>query len=176
MKYGIGLGSNLGDRLQNLQQALIALGKWHQGPSRPLYSAVYLTQAVGCQEGTPDFYNMAIELESELSPLNLLSQMRAIETQLGRPNQRQRNASRSIDLDILYADDLISQSQTLTLPHPRLQMRRFVLQPLADIRPDLILPNQQKNISTLLAELDSDEAALQTVVCDLFDPHPEPAC
>ncbi len=176
MKYGIGLGSNLGDRLQNLQQALTALRNWHKGPSRPIRSSTYLTQAVDCQQGTPDFYNMAIELESDLSPLDLLFRLREIESQLGRPSQRQRNASRSIDLDILYADDLICQDQTLTLPHPRLHLRRFVLQPLADIRPDLILPDQQKNISTLLAELDSEEGPLQKVVCDLFDKHPEPVC
>lgn len=104
-----------------------------------------------------------MELECDLSPDELLTQLRKIESSLGRPTHRQRNAPRTIDLDILYAGDQVLKSEELTLPHPRLTQRRFVLQPLADIRPGLVLPGQSKDISTLLADLDSDEAPLEQV-------------
>lgn len=176
MKYGIGLGSNLGDRLLNLQQALSLIEQLPKLTSAPLRSPIYLTQAVDCEDGAAPFYNMAAELESELSPLSLLSHLREIEEQLGRPKQRQYNASRNIDLDILYADGLVINSETLTLPHPRLHQRRFVLQPLADIRAELILPNQSKKISLLLSELHSNEAPLQTISSHLLNKQPAPTC
>lgn len=160
MRIGIGIGSNLGDRLKNLQQAIASIGKLHCTSTPPLSSPVYLTQPVDCEDDAMPFYNMVIELESNSSPLDLLSQLRIIETDLGRPAQRKRNTSRIIDLDILYAGDLVIDSDQLTLPHPRLTQRRFVLKPLADIHPDLILPGQNKDAATLLAELKSDEPPL----------------
>jgi len=163
MRIGIGLGSNLGDRLQHLKQASVSAGKLHHNASPILSSPVYLTQAVDCEKDTTPFYNMVIELESHLSPVELLSHLRKIETSLGRPVHRQRNASRTIDLDILYAGELVIDSNDLTLPHPRLTQRRFVLQPLCDIRSDLVLPGQSKKIATLLAELDSDEPQLKRI-------------
>lgn len=176
MNFGIGLGSNLGDRLQNLRQALVSLRKIHSPSSPPLYSETYLSQAVDCEQDSPAFYNMAIELECELEPLELLSQLRNIELNLGRPSQRQRNASRTIDLDILYAGELVLDSEELTLPHPRFDQRRFVLQPLADIRPELILPGQSKNISTLLVELKSDEAPLEVIASHPLSELTQPTC
>ncbi len=176
MKYGIGLGSNLGNRLQNLHHALQATGKLHQGEIPLLSSPVYLTQAVDCKEGTPPFYNMAIELECDLAAPVLLARLREIELDLGRPTLRQRNASRRIDLDILYAGDLVMDSENLTLPHPRFHRRRFVLQPLADIRPELILPGQKRDVATLLAELGSDEAPLRQISTPLLPAPPEPVC
>jgi 2-amino-4-hydroxy-6-hydroxymethyldihydropteridine diphosphokinase len=163
MRIGLGLGSNIGDRLQNLEQAALSISNIHIASFPLLTSPVYLTQPVDCKEDTLPFYNMAIELESDLSAHDLLSRLREIEAELGRPAQRERNASRTIDLDILYVDDLVLDSQDLTLPHPRLTQRRFVLQPLADICPNLILPGQSKNIATLLAELNSDEPALEPI-------------
>ncbi len=176
MNFGIGLGSNLGDRLQNLRRALASLRKIHNPRSSLLHSNVYLSQAVDCDEDSPPFYNMAIELKCELEPHDLLSQLRAIEFNLGRPKQRQRNASRTIDLDILYAGDLTSNSAELTLPHPRFDQRRFVLQPLTDIRPELILPNQSKNIATLLAELKSNEAPLEVISSPPLSEYSQPVC
>lgn len=168
MRYGIGIGSNIGDRLQNLQQAVSAISDLPSSSRHLLSSSVYLTQAVDCEEDTSPFYNMAIELESSSSPLDLLIQLRIIETGLGRPSQRQRNASRTIDLDILYAADQVINSETLALPHPRLTQRRFVLQPLAEIRPELLLPGLNKDIATLLAELDSDEPPLERISAPFF--------
>lgn len=106
---------------------------------------------------------MAIELECALSPADLLIQLREIESSLGRPTERRRNTPRTIDLDILYAGEQVLNGAELTLPHPRLTQRRFVLQPLADIHPKLILPGQDKDIATLLGELDSDEAPMEPI-------------
>ena len=79
--------------------------------------------------------------------------LKAVEAALGRPEQRERNSPRTLDLDLLYADAVVSEDAELILPHPRLHVRRFVLQPLADIRPDLILPKQTQTVAKLLAEL-----------------------
>lgn len=168
MRIGIGLGSNLGDRLHNLKQATLSIAKFQRTALSPLSSSIYLTQPVDCKDNTPSFYNMAIELDTDLEPIELLSQLRNIEKELGRPTQRERNASRTIDLDILYAGDLVIHSTELTLPHPRLYERRFVLQPLAEIRPDLILPGQNNDIATLLERLKSDEPPLEEVALPLF--------
>jgi len=176
MKFGIGLGSNLGDRLQNLKHAAISIGNLHSQSHPLLSSPVYLTQPVDCEGDAMPFYNMVIELESDLSPNNLLSQLRIIETKLGRPNQRERNTSRTIDLDILYADYLVVKSNDLILPHPRLTHRRFVLQPLADIRSELILPGHNKNVATLLAELESDEPPLEQISTPPFADFLSTAC
>jgi 2-amino-4-hydroxy-6-hydroxymethyldihydropteridine diphosphokinase len=176
MRIGLGLGSNIGDRLHNLKQASLSINNLHLASSPLLTSPVYLTQPVDCKEDALPFYNMVIELESDLSGYDLLSRLREIEAELGRPAQRERNASRTIDLDILYADDLVLDSQDLTLPHPRLTQRRFVLQPLADIRPELILPGQSKNIARLLAELNSDEPALEPITDPTFTKIVSNAC
>jgi len=163
MRIGIGLGSNVGRRQQNLERAVDAIASLHHQSSQLLISSVYITQPVDCKLNTRHFYNMAIELECSLSPFGLLRQLREIEHSLGRPSQRARNAPRTIDLDILYAGDQVLNSEELTLPHPRLAQRRFVLQPLADIRPGLVLPGQSKDIATLLGELDPDEAPVEPI-------------
>lgn len=168
MRIGIGLGSNIGDRLQNLKQAVAYICDPAYDSQPLLSSYVYLTQPVDCEVNTTSFYNMVIELECEVSPLDLLSRLMKIESDLGRPAQRERNASRTIDLDILYTGDQLIKTDELTVPHPRLDQRRFVLQPLADIRPSLILPGQNKDIATLLANLDSGEAPLERVSKPLF--------
>ncbi|NOY00051.1 MAG: 2-amino-4-hydroxy-6-hydroxymethyldihydropteridine diphosphokinase [Verrucomicrobia bacterium] len=176
MKYGIGLGSNIGNRLQNLQRAAASVRKISIDHSPALSSSAYLTEPVDCEENTSSFYNMTIELEIEISPLDLLSRLREIEGKLGRPTQRQRNTPRTIDLDILYAGDLVINSDELTIPHPRLSQRRFVLQPLAEIRPNLILPGHHQDIITLLAELDSEEPPLEQVAAPLFADSLSPSC
>lgn len=139
MKAGIALGSNLGDRLAHLKQARdflrgISIGR------HLLAAPVYETAPMDCAPGTPAFLNSVVEIESDLPPHRLLETLQGFEQSHGRPREHGRNAPRTIDLDVLYFGELVLKEPRLTLPHPRLNDRRFVLQPLADIQPEMIVP------------------------------------
>jgi 2-amino-4-hydroxy-6-hydroxymethyldihydropteridine diphosphokinase len=158
MRIGIALGSNLGDRLANLtagREAVLRL----PGVSAPeLHSRVYETEPVGTGPDAGPFLNAVIEVRFAGDPLALLAGLRSVELALGRPARRPRNAPRTLDLDILYAGDLVLRDDTLILPHPRLHLRRFVLAPLGDIRPELLLPGHTQTIAELLGRLDDPAA------------------
>ena len=146
------LGSNLGDRLANLRNARkeIAALAGVLPPMRA--SAIYETEPVGCEQGAAKFLNAAIEFEYAGEPQDLRRELAGIEKGLGRPSSHERNASRPIDLDLLYFGDLEIETEELRIPHPRISGREFVLRPLADIRPDLVLPKQTEPVSALLAQ------------------------
>jgi len=152
MRVGVALGSNLGDRMANLRAARRAIVDLVAGKTI-LASRVYETQPVNCEPGAGKFLNAALEIEYDGDPTELLAKVIGIEESLGRKRDHEPNVSRKIDIDLLYADDLDVQNERLELPHPRMQARKFVLQPLADIRPDLILPNQTRPVSDLLAQV-----------------------
>jgi 2-amino-4-hydroxy-6-hydroxymethyldihydropteridine diphosphokinase len=159
-RVGIALGSNLGDRLANLHAAR---GKLREiaVPGAPFLAAsTYQTEPLLCPPGSPFFYNSVVEIAFDGDPFELLEITQGIEEQLGRAVHPQRNAPRVIDVDLLYFGNHIIDTELLALPHPRLSERRFVLQPLAEIRPDLILPGQGRNICDLLRDLVSDEPPL----------------
>jgi 2-amino-4-hydroxy-6-hydroxymethyldihydropteridine diphosphokinase len=136
-RVGISLGSNLGDRLANLRSAVA-----HLAPVRSsghlLLSPVYETEPVDCPPGSGAFLNAVIEIESHLPPLDLLAFTQTIERAMGRPEIRETNAPRTLDLDLLYYDDVRLTAPGLELPHPRMFQRAFVVLPLAAIRPDLV--------------------------------------
>ena len=155
--YGIALGSNLGDRLSHLHAAVGALAGIGELQA---VSAAYQTTPVDCTSDAPAFLNAVVELQSALEPAALMAALCEIERGSGRPERRPRNSPRPIDLDILYAGQQILHENDLTIPHPRLHQRRFVLEPLASIRPVLVLPGFSKNVRTLLAELAGGEPAL----------------
>ncbi len=159
MRAGIALGSNLGDRLRNLRAgraAVMAL----PGVSSPLLSSsVYETEPVGTGPDAGAFLNAVIEVDYVGQPLALLDGLQQIEAAMGRPSKRPRNAPRTLDLDILYVGNLVLANDEIVIPHPRLHIRRFVLQPLHDIRPDLLLPGQQNTVRELFSTL-SDPAAV----------------
>lgn len=157
MKAGVALGSNLGDRLQNLRAARAALLKLPGVTSLLLSSPIYETAPIDCEPGATSFFNATVEFDYEGEPIELWRALKQIEGKLGRPGQHERNVSRSIDLDLLYFGGLKMDRPELQLPHPRMHDRRFVLQPLANIRPDLILPNQNKTVRELLASLDQSD-------------------
>jgi 2-amino-4-hydroxy-6-hydroxymethyldihydropteridine diphosphokinase len=153
MRTAVALGSNLGDRLENLRAArrqIIALGE-----VRPpiLSSGIYETEPVDCERGASNFLNAVVEFGYEGDLGQLLEQIVRIEESLGRRRDHQKNASRTIDIDLLYCGDRQIDNERLELPHPRMHLRKFVLQPLADIRSELILPNQRKTVADLLVEL-----------------------
>ena len=153
MKTGIALGSNLGDRLTNLAAGRDAILKLDGVSTSLQCSRVYETEPVGTGPDAGPFLNAVIEIECSADPLSLLAALRGIESKLGRPMRYPRNAPRTLDLDILYISDLVLNDDKLILPHPRLHLRRFVLAPLNDIRPDLRLPGQSQDIAELLALL-----------------------
>jgi 2-amino-4-hydroxy-6-hydroxymethyldihydropteridine diphosphokinase len=160
MRAGIALGSNLGDRLDHLRTAR-NLALQLPGVSGPVIdSRVYETEPVGSGPEAAAYLNAIIEVEYTGQPITLLDGLQGIEATLGRPSKRPRNAPRTIDLDILYAGNLVLSNEEVVIPHPRLHLRRFVLTPLADIRPDLVLPGQQQTIASLLAHL-HDPAAVE---------------
>jgi 2-amino-4-hydroxy-6-hydroxymethyldihydropteridine diphosphokinase len=161
--YGIALGSNLGDRIGHLREAVRRVLKRHESMVLEAAAPIYETEPVDCPVDSYEFYNTVIEIRSELAPLEMLAVLQEIETALGRPRDHGFHAPRTIDLDILYADDLVFHDEKLTLPHPRLEQRRFVLQPLANIRPHLHLPGYDSDIITLLQQLQSTEAPLRIV-------------
>ena len=163
--YGIALGSNLGDRQKNIEDATRLLSEH----GRIIAAApIYKSAPVDCAKGDPDFYNTVLELEIDLHPFALLKLTQSIEKKLGRKEKTHPNAPRDIDLDLLYQLSapprlcaMPFQSPSLELPHPRLTQRRFVLQPLNDIRPDLIIG--EKTIAQHLADLQSEDPLLAMV-------------
>jgi 2-amino-4-hydroxy-6-hydroxymethyldihydropteridine diphosphokinase len=153
MRTAAALGSNIGDRLETLRAARKAILDLANVMAPILSSAVYETEPVGCEPGAGKFLNAVVEFEYRDEPARLLEQLIEIEEALGRERNHRPNVSRTIDIDLLYCGDQRIDDERLQLPHARLHLREFVLQPLADIRPDLILPGQKKTISELLEDL-----------------------
>jgi 2-amino-4-hydroxy-6-hydroxymethyldihydropteridine diphosphokinase len=130
----LSLGSNLGDRAALLAEAVARLCA-HPALTVTQVSPVYETRAVA-DEPQPDYLNLAVALETDLEPRQLLSVTQEIERVLGR-ERPYPNAPRTIDVDLLVCGGIMMATAELTLPHPRMLQRQFVLQPLADIAPDL---------------------------------------
>ena len=142
------LGGNLGNRTLYLQQARESITE--QVGSIIQASALYETAAWG-KTDQPAFLNQVLEVVTKLSPEQVLQSINAIEQDLGRIRQEHWGA-RVIDIDILFYDDLVQQTQRLTIPHPQLHLRRFTLLPLQEIVPELVHPVLQQTINELLAK------------------------
>ena len=154
MRVGIALGSNLGDRPAHLRAAVAAIRFFAQPPVR--VSRVYETAPVDCPPGSPPFLNAAIEIGWSGDLMDLLERLQTIERSLGRPDVRSQNSPRTVDLDILYADDLTLHTPALTVPHPRLMDRLFVLLPLNDLIPNQEIPGCVNTPAERVKMLDSD--------------------
>jgi 2-amino-4-hydroxy-6-hydroxymethyldihydropteridine diphosphokinase len=142
----LALGSNLGNRLANLKQAVTALSPQMEVKAK---SHVYETPPWG-YEDQPRFLNQVIKATTYLEPEPLLKHIKRLEVTLGRKASFQ-NGPRLIDIDILFYDDLILNTASLIIPHPRLHERGFVLLPLMDIDPDLVHPANQKSVRGMVA-------------------------
>lgn len=158
MRYFLCLGSNLGDREENLEQAHSLLRK--EGIRIIQLSSVYETQPVDLPS-QPWFYNQVIEVEAEIAPLGLLSLIKRIERSMGRKTPIQKGP-RVIDIDILLAEDKVIHTEELSIPHPRLDKRNFVLIPFAEISPETVHPLIKENIQNLL-EKSSDRSTVKSV-------------
>lgn len=145
MRYLLSLGSNLGDRRDYLARALAALKKARVRVLRS--SSLYRTQPVGYAD-QPWFYNQVVEVSSASEPAALLALIKAVERDLGRRSAR-KNRPRTIDIDILIAEDRLVNTRQLTVPHPRMAERNFVLVPLLEIAPKAIHPLLKEKISDL---------------------------
>jgi 2-amino-4-hydroxy-6-hydroxymethyldihydropteridine diphosphokinase len=151
----LALGTNLGDRPANLRAAIDASSAFIVlGQS----SNIYETPPWGVED-QPAFLNMAVKCESALEPESLLKRLKQLEVQIGREKSF-RWGPRLIDMDILFYDDLILESETLTIPHPRLHERAFVLVPLMDIAPELVHPVFRKTIRELAMGVDTKDIHL----------------
>ena len=155
MRTAVALGSNLGDRLENLRAARRAILDLSNVKPPILSSAIYETDPVDCEPGANKFLNAVIEFDYDHDPPSLLEELIRIEKALGRKRDHPKNVSRTIDIDMLYYDQRIIEDERLQLPHPRIHLRKFVLQPLADIRPGLILPGQTQTVDELASKVEN---------------------
>lgn len=144
----LGIGTNLGDRERNLQEARAALSQRLEILKE---SSIYQTAPWGYLD-QPAFLNQVIEAQTALSSLNLLDFLKQTEKQLGR-QANFRFGPRLIDLDILFYGNRIIQTPRLQVPHPRLTERAFVLKPLAEIAPEFVHPQNKQTVTQLLAAL-----------------------
>src|ERR1017187_4596677 len=165
MKVGLGLGSNLGERLQHLQHAkayLLSLSPeaWH------VASPLYETEPVGCPPNSPKFLNAVLEIEFTGAPKTLLKKLLAYEQAHGRDRNLPKNAARSIDIDILYFGEKERLEPIFVGPHPRMTERRFVLLPLSTIRPDMIVKGTGKTVRMLLRELPARDGEVRFIQQD----------
>ena len=147
----LGLGTNLGEREKNLRKAIEVIADKMCVCER---SSVYETDAWGYTD-QPDFLNQVIKVETNLTPLRLLNFVKKTEVELGRV-ENFRYGPRLIDIDILFYDDLVKNSNRLQIPHPRVTERAFVLVPLNEIAPNLVHPGTGKTVSDLLTSLPGD--------------------
>jgi len=145
----LGLGSNVGDRWQHLRTAIAALPE--HGVDVEAVSSAYETEPVGQVLDQPDFLNAAIRVRTDLDPEPLLEVCKAIEVEQGRMMEASRHSPRPLDIDLLLLGDLELASERLTLPHPQITSRRFVLAPLLELDPELALPDGTRLADALAA-------------------------
>jgi 2-amino-4-hydroxy-6-hydroxymethyldihydropteridine diphosphokinase len=156
-KAYIAMGSNLGDSRQTLMRALERLQLLSDTPL--VKSSFFETAPVDCPPGSPNFLNAVAELapRSGETPESLLKKLQTLETEFGRALKTLHNAPRPLDLDLVAFGNETRLTPGLILPHPRAHLRRFVMQPLSEIAPNLILPGQSRTVAQLLRELTSGE-------------------
>jgi 2-amino-4-hydroxy-6-hydroxymethyldihydropteridine diphosphokinase len=153
----VALGSNLGDSRRIILEVMARLQNFSDQPI--LKSSLWQTSPVNCPPDSPLFVNAVAGLAPRTgeTPESLLKKLRELEKEFGRPPKKVPNEPRPLDLDLIAFGLETRDTPELVLPHPRAHLRRFVLQPLSEIAPDLVLPGQDRTIAKLLAVLSSDE-------------------
>lgn len=166
MRVYVAMGSNIHPRIEYLKQAKCALAELAIDGSSLVSAPLYRSSPVDCPPGSGEFINTVVSFAwGGNDPVVLLDQLQAIERSLDRDRSSDdtQNSPRTIDLDILFTDCGDHVHPRLTLPHPRLHLRRFVLEPLADIAGDVTIHSADTTVNELFASLDSDEPALNMV-------------
>ncbi|MGF1713631.1 2-amino-4-hydroxy-6-hydroxymethyldihydropteridine diphosphokinase [Photobacterium chitinilyticum] len=153
----IAIGSNLGDPVTQAKNAIAAL-KQVPGVQVVAESSLYSSTPMGPQD-QPDYINAVVAIDTTLAPLALLDQTQAIELEHGRVRKAERWGPRTLDLDIILYGNLLHDCERLTVPHYGMKVREFVLYPLAEIAPDLILPDHTA-LQTLLNQVDRNGLAI----------------
>jgi 2-amino-4-hydroxy-6-hydroxymethyldihydropteridine diphosphokinase len=168
MRCGIALGSNIENRLANLRAGCEQTRLLNEVGPPIRASSIYESAPVDCELGTMPFLNAVMEINFTGPPVALLDRLLEIEKAMGRPSKRPRNSPRIIDLDVLYAGNLVLNERQIIIPHPRINRRRFVLTPLTEISPDLVLPGQMRSARSILEDLD-DPGQVKRLGIPLFD-------
>ena len=153
----VALGSNLGDSAAIIRQAMERLREFSDQPI--VCSSLWESEPVDCPPGSPKFINAAVGLTPRAgeTPETLLAKLQKLEAGFGRRPKRVHNEARPLDLDLIAFGSETRATRELTLPHPRAHERRFVLQPLSEVAPDLVLAGQSKSVAELLLRLPPDE-------------------
>lgn len=158
----VALGSNLGDSRKTILDALMRLQEFSDKPI--LKSFLWQTTPVDCPPGSPAFLNAVAGFipRREETPESFFQKLRELEMEFGRTPKKVLNEARPLDLDLIAFGQETRNTPVLTLPHPRAHLRRFVLQPLCEIAPELILPGQERAVAELLADLPPGELVTRT--------------
>ena len=157
----IALGSNLGDSRQIVSRAMDRLQELSDEPL--LKSSLWQTSPVDCPPGSPMFVNAVVGFlpRSGETPESIFKQLQAMEKEFDRQVKQVRNEPRALDLDLIAFGSQMRDTPGLVLPHPRAHLRRFILRPLNEIAPELILPGQNESVAALLAALPSGEQVVR---------------
>ncbi|MGA2866058.1 MAG: 2-amino-4-hydroxy-6-hydroxymethyldihydropteridine diphosphokinase [Verrucomicrobiota bacterium] len=152
----VALGANLGAGRRHLLQAMSRLQQLSDEPLRR--SGIWQTTPVDCPPGSPPFVNAVVAFRPRPgdTPESLLARLQQLEREFGRRPKQVRNEPRPLDLDLIAFGDQVRATKELTVPHPRAAERRFVLQPLSEIAPGLVLPGQDQSVGELLQALPED--------------------
>ena len=154
----LSVGSNLGDKLENCRSGIATLTR-SPGIRLVAQSRIYRTEPVDYLD-QDWFINYAVKIETDLTPGELLKHIKSVEQTAGRKQNAIRFGPRILDLDILLYDDVVREEPGLTIPHPRMHKRRFVLRPICDIDPEIIHPVFHRSMQVLLNSLDDREQGI----------------
>lgn len=160
----IAIGSNLGRKVENCRRAVAELNSL-PGSRVADISPFYRTAPVGYRD-QDWFVNAAVVLETGLAPLDLLGALQAIQRRAGRTQPTVRFGPRVLDLDIIFYDDAVIETSELTVPHPRMHERRFVLQPICDMNPAIVHPVLAVRVQTLLDRIEDENQKIEPCACD----------
>ena len=160
----VAAGSNIGNKLLNCKNGMFDLTKANKTVLKD-WSNFYKTEPVHYKD-QDWFVNCVVKIETPLDPFELLDELKSIERETGRVNGPIRFGPRILDLDIILYDDLVKNSSRLVIPHSRMHKRRFVLQPICDIDPEIVHPVLKKNMQYLLDILDENEQRVIEYPCD----------